>query len=179
MSIPNRTSLHSYIAIDGGLVYRGVLNMMKSYFYETYKALSFKEGFTLLPTLNHPKSRGFIQLKSRDPFEQPAIVPNYLSEKSDVETLIKGIKECLRIGETYPFKRYGSKFYSRPNPTCTQYHVSFSDGYWECVARHFTYHVYHDVGTCRMGPIDDPNGAVVNERYKIVIYILCRRIIIL
>ena len=153
-------------------MYRGVLNMMKTYFYETYKALSFKEGLTLLPTLHHPKSRGFIQLKSRDPFEQPAIVPNYLSEKSDVDTLIKGIKECLRIGETYPFKRYGSKFYSRPNPTCTQYHVPFSDGYWECVARHFTYHVYHDVGTCRMGPIDDPNGAVVNERYKIVICII-------
>ena len=75
------------------------------------------------------------------------------------------LKECIRIGETYPFKRYGAKFYSRPNPICKKYHKPFSDGYWECVARHFTYHVYHDVGTCRMGPVNDPLGAVVDDRY--------------
>ena len=139
--------------------------MKKSYFYDTYKPLKFKEGFTLLPILHHPKSRGFIKLKSRDPFTPPAIVPNYFSEQSDVDTLIKGIKECLRLGKTYPFKRFGAKFYSKPNPICKKYHKPFSDQYWECVARHFTYQVYHDVGTCRMGPIDDPHGAVVNERY--------------
>ena len=152
-------------AIDGGLIYRRVLNMKKSYFYNTYKDLKLKEGFSLLPVLHHPKSRGQIKLKSRDPLKPPAIFANYLSEQSDVETLIKGIKECIRIGETHPFKRYGAKFYSRPNPICKKYHKPFSDGYWECVARYFTYHVYHDVGTCRMGPVNDPLGAVVDDRY--------------
>ena len=141
--------------------------MKKSYFYDTYKPLKLREGFSILPILHHPKSRGHIKLKSRNPFTPPAIFANYLSEKSDVETLIKGIKECIRIGETYPFKRYGAKFYSQPNPICKKYHTPFSDEYWECVARHFTYHVYHDVGTCRMGPIHDPLGAVVDSRYEL------------
>ena len=43
----------------------------------------------------------------------------------------------------------------------------FSDGYWECVSHHFTYHVYHDVGTCRMGPENDPEGSVVDERLRV------------
>ena len=146
-------------------MYRNALNMKKSYFYDVYRDIKLQEAFTLLPTLHHPKSRGYIKLKNRNPFNPPAIVPKYFSEQSDIDTLIKGIKECLRMGETYPFQRYGAKFYSRPNPICKKSHKPFSDEYWECVARHFTYHVYHDIGTCRMGPIDDPQGAVVDERY--------------
>ena len=138
--------------------------MKKSYFYETYSPLNFREGFTLLPVLHHPKSRGQIRLKSRNPFKPPAIIPNYFSHKSDIDTLIKGIRACLKLGKTKAFKKFGAKFYSKPNPTCKKHHKPFSDGYWECVARHFTYQVYHDVGTCRMGPVDDPEGAVVDER---------------
>ena len=140
--------------------------MKKSYFYDTYSSLKFREGFTLLPVLHHPKSRGYIKLKTRNPFTPPAIVPNYFSEQSDIDTLIKGIKECINIGKSYPFTRYGAKFRSTLNPICKKDHKPFSYEYWECVARHFTYHVYHDVGTCRMGPVNDPEGAVVDERYN-------------
>ena len=48
------------------------------------------EGFTLCPTLLHPRSRGSVTVVSADPFEHPKIDPNYLSDRRDVLTLIEG-----------------------------------------------------------------------------------------
>ena len=49
-----------------------------------------KDGFTLLPMMLHPKSVGYIQLRSTDPFDYPIIEPNYLSDIRDVQKLTKG-----------------------------------------------------------------------------------------
>ena len=48
------------------------------------------ETFTILPILLHPKSRGTIRLRSRDPFDQPIIDPNYLHHPDDTKTLLTG-----------------------------------------------------------------------------------------
>ena len=53
-----------HVAIDAGLVYRNVLNMKYSYWKDNFKALTLKEGYTCLPILHHPLSRGSIRLKS-------------------------------------------------------------------------------------------------------------------
>jgi hypothetical protein len=34
--------------------------------------------------------------------------------------------------------------------------TAYSDDYWECVVRHFTYPLYHEAGSCPMGPASDP-----------------------
>ena len=64
---------------------------------------------------------------------------------------MQGIKFSLRLAQMPAFQRYGAKFLTVPNPFCTQLEL-FSDPYWECVVRHFTYTIYHDTGTCKMGP---------------------------
>ena len=38
----------------------------------------------------------------------------------------------------------------------------YSDAYWECAVRYFTYPLYHDAGSCKMGPASDPK---VKELY--------------
>ncbi len=42
---------------------------------------------------------------------------------------------------------------------------AFTDDYWECIIRHFTYITYHDVGTCKMGPSRE--NSVVDARLKV------------
>ncbi len=42
----------------------------------------------------------------------------------------------------------------------------YSDGYWECYLRHYTFSLYHPVGTCKMGSLDDPM-AVVDSRLRV------------
>ena len=47
-------------------------------------------GIRFIPTYLHPKSRGTIRLKSKDPMEYPIIDPNYLYHPEDVDGLVRG-----------------------------------------------------------------------------------------
>ena len=76
--------------IDGGLVYRHSLNMDDQMFAK-WKPLAFKEGFNILPVLVHPKSRGSVKLRSKNPSD-PAEIP-LGSEKIDFRNQIF---HCLR-----------------------------------------------------------------------------------
>lgn len=150
------------VGSDGGYFFKTVLNLKDSY-ASHFAPLRFKEGFTLYPVLHHPKSRGRIKLRSRDPHHYPIIEANHFDDHRDVQTLIAGIKECLKIAENPALKKFGTKFYNVPNPVCAKNNEPFSDAYWECIIRHNTYTIYHDVGTCKMGPASDPWSVVDHE----------------
>ena len=104
-------------------------------------------------------------LKSRNPFTPPKIYANYFKDPRDIKTLIHAINTTLALTQTPPFKKVGAKPLSKPNPYCKHLR-RFSDSYWECAIRHLTYPVFHDVGTCKMGPADDPE-AVVDPRLRV------------
>ena len=55
------------------------------------------QGFTVLPTLLHPRSRGWVKLATSNPFDQPEIEPNYLTDERDVKTLIAGCKHASHL----------------------------------------------------------------------------------
>lgn len=154
------------VASDGGLLYTNVLNMDKSYFFENYGDISYKTGYTLIPVLVHPKSRGRIRLKSRSIFQQPKIEPNYFSHPDDMATLIRAVRFCLELSSTRTFRKLGARLHVPGGGLCSSRYPALSDGYWECNIRHCTYNLYHDVGTCRMAPSTDP-FAVVDERLKV------------
>merc|ERR1712130_1049990 len=151
--------------IDAGLIYRRSLNMNNQMFSK-WKPLAFKEGFTILPVVVHPHSRGTVSLRSNNPEDPPVIKPNYFSHPLDVATLIDGIKLSLRLGNSPQFRTFGAKFYDRPIKFCAAKHQPYTDQYWECAVRYFTYPLYHDACTCPMGPISDPT-AVVDSRLRV------------
>ena len=114
-------------------------------------------GFSIGPTLIRPQSRGSITLRSRDPFEAPAIQPNYFSSDADLRVLVEGIKLGRRIGEARAFDAFrGSEVYPGP---AAQSDESIAD-YISRVAET----LYHPVGTCKMG---SDAMAVVDARLRV------------
>jgi choline dehydrogenase len=48
-------------------------------------------GFTSIAYQLRPESRGEIKLKSPDPFDAPAVHPNYLATETDQRTIVAGL----------------------------------------------------------------------------------------
>jgi choline dehydrogenase-like flavoprotein len=61
----------------------------------------------IFPAVLHPKSRGYITLRSNDPLAPPKIVVNYLEEEHDIKVLVEGIRFAIKISETAPMQAYG------------------------------------------------------------------------
>jgi choline dehydrogenase len=101
-------------------------------------------GFTIGPTLLHPKSRGRILLRSSDPFAPALIHANYLSEEDDARVLLAGLRLAHELAHTRAFAPYlGAEI----EP------LTWKLGDEEVieVIRQFSETIYHPAGTCKMG----------------------------
>ncbi len=112
-----------------------------------------KNGVTLNSAFLRPRSRGSVRLKSNNPFEKPLIDPNYWGDPYDVECSVKAFKRTRQIMSQDAFRPY-IKAESMPGPNCR------SDDDIKEYAYKFSKTDYHPVGTCRMGPVDDPETVV-------------------
>lgn len=142
-----------------------VLGIRDRVFNTVYKPLLKAETWTILPLLLRPRSSGWVRLRSNNPAHHPVIVPNYFTHPEDVQVLTEGIRIAFNLSDTPAFQQFGSRPHTVPLPGCSQ-HTLFSDEYWECSLRHFTFTIYHPVGTCKMGPDGDPD-AVVDPRLRV------------
>ncbi|CAG0900718.1 unnamed protein product [Darwinula stevensoni] len=152
------------IGTDGGLVFRSRIGLTDEA-WSTYRGLKFRPGFEIHLHPTRPKSRGKILLRGRSIRDHPIIVANHFKEPEDVQIVIEAIRLVLRLAEQPSFKRLGAEFYSEPLPGC-RHLEKFTKRYWECHMRQFTYLLWHDVGTCKMGPPTDP-GAVVDPALRV------------
>jgi len=50
------------------------------------------DGINIGPIVAVPKSRGWVRIRSRDPYEAPNINPNFLSDKEDLDIMVEGKK---------------------------------------------------------------------------------------
>jgi len=124
-------------------------------------------SISISPVVLHPKSRGYITLKSSNPLDPPLMYANYLSDPADMATLLDAINITLKLGNTKILKeRFGFELDKTPIPSCIQKHPFGTEGYWECYSRTATGPENHQVGSCRMGPSNDPM-AVVDPELKV------------
>lgn len=85
--------------------------------------------------LLHPKSKGYLKLASRNPYQQPLIHPYGLSddEHHDVETLVAGILEAQKFAESAPLQELNIKLEHSLIPQCGKEHLD--EEYWRCAVR--------------------------------------------
>ncbi len=105
-------------------------------------------GYSCHVCLLRPKSRGSVTLASPDPFAAPAIDPNFLAERDDVDRLVRGFREMRRILAQPALAGHGA----RELPISAK---AASDAEIEAFVRGHADTIYHPVGSCRMG-----NGAL-------------------
>ncbi|MDB2702358.1 GMC family oxidoreductase N-terminal domain-containing protein [Flavobacteriaceae bacterium] len=115
------------------------------YGYDAYDLNAYprSDGFSILPTLLHPKSRGTVSLFSADPKAAPIIQPNFLEEKEDLAQLVKGGKIVFDIMEQEGLKKHTKENglpHNRTNDSLLVEHIKKT-----------VETVYHPVGTCKMG----------------------------
>ncbi|KAL0858864.1 hypothetical protein ABMA27_011312 [Loxostege sticticalis] len=118
-------------------------------FYDRSKG---KDIMYVLHTPLHPKSRGRISLKNKDPNEYPLIYTQPYAEEVDLTDEVKFLEDFGRIINTTYYKDIGAEFLHLEK--CADFEVG-SPEYWRCHARCMVNTMYHYVGTCAMGTVVD------------------------
>jgi len=106
-----------------------------------------------------PSSRGTVQLRGADPFEAPAMQPNYLSTELDRRMTVAAVKYARRLAATQPLAGLMKREF-RPGPDVQ------SDDEILHFCREYGATIFHPSGTAKMGPRNDPM-AVVDERLRV------------
>ncbi len=142
--IPSREGLeHPDIQIHAPLAVvrpHGVLNKQE-------------DGFSLHLCQLRPESRGRIALRSADAFADPLISPNYLATPEDRRVM----RESLKIGRDVVAQAALAPYNAgemEPGKSVR------SDDEIDAWIRQTAETIYHPVGTCRMGGMDDPLAVV-------------------
>ena len=101
-------------------------------------------GFMALTGPNKPRSRGYVRLKSGDPYEHPSILFNYLGREEDRE----GFRRCVRLTREIvgqPAMDSYLKGEISPGPDVQ------TDAEIDAFVRENLESTYHPCGSCRMG----------------------------
>ncbi|KAF2903276.1 hypothetical protein ILUMI_02912 [Ignelater luminosus] len=149
---------------DKGVAYSRMFRIDETIYNRIWKPLENAYAWSVLPMLLHPKSYGYLKLKSKNPFHWPLFYGNFFTDPNneDVKTFIAAIREVQRISKTPAFQRYNSQQVKTPIPGCEN-QIFDSDEYWECALRYISATLHHQVSTCKMGPSDDPEAVVDNK----------------
>ncbi len=115
-----------------------------------------EDGFTVLPSLLRPASRGTLHLRSRNILEHPEIQPNFCSAPSDRQVLLEATKKAIEVLDAEAFSPFRKRRFSPPD-------VSSDDAIWLHIQKQVET-IYHPVGTCKMG---NDEGAVVDNKLRV------------
>jgi len=109
------------------------------------RKLAFGHGFSCHVCLLRPLSRGSVTLASANPMTPPAIDPNFLAERDDMDRMVRGFRMMREVLHQPALAKFGGV--ELPASASAQ-----TDAQIEQFIRNNADTEYHPVGTCRMGP---------------------------
>ncbi len=134
-----------------------------------FSPASYKQGFVGLlddyPGMtcgvwqHRPESFGYVRARSTDPFEDPIIQPNYLTDQMDRRVLVAGMRLARKLLHTPELAPYFDGD-ALPGPEAQR------DDELLDYARQYGSTAYHLIGTARMGPATD-RTAVVDDQLRV------------
>ncbi|MBO0951779.1 GMC family oxidoreductase [Fibrella forsythiae] len=125
-------------------------------FYDVTTFPTKADGWSILPTLLQPTSRGYVGLRSANPMEAPVIQPNFLSTEKDRNLLLTGTKLALELNRSAAFEPWRERALVPADNASEEAMMAH--------IRKIVETVYHPVGTCRMG---SDAGAVVDDQLRV------------
>lgn len=135
----------------------------------TFTPASYKEGvqgqledepgMTVASWQQRPESRGYVRIRSSDPFAPPIIQTNYLDAELDRRVIVGGMKLARRLLKSAPLSPYYA-YEDFPGPN-----VNTDDEFLHAATERGTT-TFHPGCTCRMGPADS-TWAVVDDHLRV------------
>jgi choline dehydrogenase-like flavoprotein len=135
----------------------------------TFTPASYKEGvqgqlenepgMTVASWQQRPESRGYVRIRSADPFAPPIIQTNYLTAELDRRVIVAGMKLARRLLKSAPLAPYYA-YEDFPGPG-----VQSDDEFLQAATQRGTT-TFHPGCTCRMGPADS-TWAVVDDHLRV------------
>ncbi|MBC9882273.1 choline dehydrogenase [Bradyrhizobium sp. INPA01-394B] len=135
----------------------------------TFTPASYKEGvqgqledepgMTVASWQQRPESRGYVRIRSPDPFAPPIIQTNYLDAELDRRVIVGGMKLARRLLKSAPLSPYYA-YEDFPGPN-----VNSDDEFLHAATERGTT-TFHPGCTCRMGPADS-TWAVVDDQLRV------------
>lgn len=162
---PDLELLFTSSTLAGEDTLKANFGLKDSVYNSVYKPIKGQDGFMILPMVLRPKSKGRIFLRNMNPLTPPIIDMGYFKDPQDLDILVEGVKLSRKIATTEAFKVLKPRMHNIPVPACRNLSME-TDEYWRCHAKHLSFTIYHQSGTCKMGPSSDPT-AVLDNRLKV------------
>ena len=124
------------------------------------KVVVKRDGFTMHVCQLRPESRGQVSLASADPYADPKLQMNFLSTEEDRRVARAGVRIVRDVVAQPAFDAFRGEEIM-PGPRVTD------DDSIDAFIRARGETIYHPVGTCRMGGVDDPL-AVVDAQCRVI-----------
>jgi choline dehydrogenase-like flavoprotein len=125
------------VSFDTGPSLKLAYRLKTSTYDAVFRPLMNKRAFHFVPILLRPRSKGFMELRSNRSDDHPALHPNYFEDDRDLETLVVGIEEAIKIVSQKSFQKIETQLYKAHVPGCEQFEFATHD-YWRCYVMHMT-----------------------------------------
>ena len=113
-------------------------------------------GISFGPYVGRPESRGWVRLRTPEPYSKPRIQHNYLTEASDRERTRHGIRLAMEIARQPELQEHLTNA-----PASGLVPADDSDRAIDEYVRRAAFSFYHPAGTCAIGRVVDPQLRVL------------------
>jgi choline dehydrogenase len=116
-------------------------------------------GISFGPYVGRPESRGWVRLRTPEPYSKPRIQHNYLTEHADRERTRDGIRLALEIARQPALREHLADRHERIHGGLVP--ANDSDGAIDAYIERAAFSFYHPSCTCAIGRVVDPELRVL------------------